>query len=130
MQEKNTSDLKKSKLRTLSESETALADPLDIDKFLALGPYYFYDPALDGPPRVSEVERLVKLGLPRHLLINQGTVRETDALLDARRARGLASVGQARRLREAGHPRPRGVRFIDVPGALRRAREGEGGAPL
>jgi hypothetical protein len=96
--------------------------PYDVDRFLALGPYYFYDPALDGPPTVESVERLVKLGVPRWPLTNKGTVNEVFSLLEARRSRGLASVPQARLLRARGHPRPWAVLFVDVGAELYRLR--------
>jgi hypothetical protein len=96
----------RSKTAPFSDADgTALADPLDIDRFLALGPYRFWDALLDAPPRAGSVDTLVRLGLPRHLLTHAGTVREAFALLEARRRRGLASVPQARRLRAAGAPR-------------------------
>jgi hypothetical protein len=78
---------------------------------------------LDGPPRVSDVDRLVRLGIPRPLLLDQGTVNETFALLEALRRRGLASVGAARLLRARGVERPRSVSFVDIPAVLRRLKE-------
>jgi hypothetical protein len=123
MQERYTAESRRNKLSTSEADGTALGDPLDIDRFLVLGPYYFYDPGLDGLPRRADVERLVKLGLPPSLLINQGTANEASALLAARRERGLASIGQARLLRRAGHPRPWSIRWLDVPGELGRLRK-------
>ena len=108
MQEKTTLDSLRRKLATLAGSSGLALVPYDVDRFLSLGPYYFYDSVLDAPPRVAEVERLVKLGIPRWSLTNQGTANETLALLEARRSKGLASVPQARLLRSQGHPRPLG----------------------
>jgi len=123
MRGKNTLSSSGSKLRTVSESGETALDPLDIDRFLASGPYRFWDPDLDAPPDVKEVATLVRLGLPAPYLVNRGTVREASALLDARRKRVLASIGQARLLRDRGHPRPWSIRFVDVAGELRWLRE-------
>jgi hypothetical protein len=125
MREKTTLKQLRSKLSELTATSGVALAPYDVDRFLALGPYYFYDSALDGPPRVSEVERLVRVGIPRYPLINQGTVAEVSNLLDARRSKGLASVPQARMLRDRGHPRPWAVLFTEVdaePYRLRRER--------
>jgi hypothetical protein len=110
------------KLSTISETYGMALAPYDVDRFLALGPYYFYDAALDGPPTVESVETLVKLGVPRWPLTNKGTVAEVFAILDARRSKGLASVPQARLLRDKGHPRPWAVLFTEVGSELYRLR--------
>jgi hypothetical protein len=125
MQEKTTLDSLRRKLATLSGSSGLALSAYDVDRFLSLGPYYFYDAALDGPPRVAEVERLVLLGIPRWPLINQETVNETFALLDARPLKGLASAPQARLLRERGTPRPWNVRFTEVGPELCRLKGGK-----
>jgi hypothetical protein len=114
MQEKTTLDSLRRKLATFAGSSGLAFIPYDVDRLLSLGPYYFYDPVLDGPPRVSEVERLVRLGIPQWPLTNQGTVNETFALLETRRRRGLASIPQARLLRDRGRPRPWAVKFTEV----------------
>ena len=65
MREKTTLESLTRKLSALAESSGMALSPYDVDRFLALGPYYFYDPALDGPPTVESVETLVRLGVPR-----------------------------------------------------------------
>jgi hypothetical protein len=122
MRSKTTFELLRRKLATLSESYGRARSPYDVDRFLALGPYYFYDRVLDGPPRVAEVERLVRLGIPRYPLVNKGTVDEVISLSETRRSKGLASVPQARLLRDRGHPRPWAVRFTDVASELHHLR--------
>jgi hypothetical protein len=122
MREKTTVELLKRKLAELTATSGMALSPYDVDRFLALGPYHFYDPALDGPPTVESVETLVKLGVPRWPLTNKGTVAEVFSLLEARRLRGLASVPQARLLRDRGHPRPWTVLFADVGSELYRLR--------
>jgi hypothetical protein len=71
MREKTTFEQLRSKLSTISETYGMALAPYDIDKFLALGPYSFYDANLDGPPTVDSVETLVKLGVPRWPLTNK-----------------------------------------------------------
>jgi len=95
MQKKTTVEQLGRKLSTISETYGMALAPYDIDRFLALAPYYFYDPALDAAPTVESVETLVRLGVPRWPLTNQGTVNETFALLDARLLKGLASAPQS-----------------------------------
>ena len=115
MREKTTLESLRRKLAPFSDGYgTALADPLDIDRFLASGPHRFYDSALDAPPSVKAVETLVKLGIPRQFLTSRGVVGEAVALLKVRREKSLASVRAARLLRDAGAERPWSVRFIDV----------------
>ena len=92
MQKKTTVEQLLRELSTISETFGMALAPYDIDRFLALAPYYFYDPALDAAPTVESVETLVRLGVPRWPLTNQGTVNETFALLDARLLKGLASA--------------------------------------
>jgi hypothetical protein len=87
MRKIDTSEPGHSKLAPFSDVDgTALADQLDIDRFLSLGSYRFYDALLDAPPSDERVATLVRLGIPRPFLINRGTVRETFALLEARRS--------------------------------------------
>jgi hypothetical protein len=123
MREKTTLESLRRKLSVIAESYGMALAPYDVDRFLALGPYDFYDPVLDGPPSVESVERLVRLGIPRWPLINKGTVAEVFSLLEARRSKGLASVPQARLLRDRGHPRPWAVLFVDVGAELYRLRK-------
>ena len=115
---------KKTTLNPEPRKLEALADPLDIDKFLASEPHRFYDSALDAPPSVKAVETLVKLGIPRQFLTSRGVVGEAGALLKVRREKSLASVRAARLLRDAGAERPWSVRFIDVRAETGRLREG------
>src|SRR6516165_8975830 len=122
MQKKTTVESLRRKLSTISETYGMALAPYDIDRFLALGPYHFYDPTLDAAPTVESVETLVKLGVSRWPLTNKGTVNEVFAILDARRSRGLAGVPQARLLRDRGHPRPRAVLFSEVGSELLRLR--------
>ena len=100
MQKKTTVELLRRKLSTISETYGMALAPYDVDRFLSLGSYHFYDPTLDAAPTVESVETLVKLGVPRWPLTNKGTVNEVFAILDARRSRGLASAPQARLLRD------------------------------
>jgi hypothetical protein len=123
MREKTTLQALRRKLSVIAESYGMALAPYDVDRFLALGPYAFYDPVMDGPPSVESVERLVRLGIPRHPLINRGTVAEVFAILDARRSKGLASVPQARLLRDRRHPRPWAVLFTEVGSELYRLRK-------
>jgi len=65
---------KKTTLNPEPRKLEALADPLDIDKFLASEPHRFYDSALDAPPSVKAVETLVKLGIPRQFLTSRSAL--------------------------------------------------------
>ena len=122
MQKKTTVEQLLRELSTISETFGMALAPYDVDRFLSLGSYHFYDPTLDAAPTVESVETLVKLGVPRWFLTNKGTVSEVFAILDARRSRGLASVPQARLLRDRGHPRPWAVLFSEVGSELVRLR--------
>jgi hypothetical protein len=125
MREKTTFELLRSKLRTLSEAYGTIRDPYDVDTFIGLvAGNRFYDSDLDKPPSVESVRTLAKLGVPRWALTSKGIVDEVEALLRARREKGLASIRQARMLHKAGHPRPWSVKFTEVSAELFRLRKG------
>jgi hypothetical protein len=124
MQEKLRSNSEQSKLPPVSEPEP----PLDLDLFLAGGPYYFSDPRLAAPPRASDRRRLERLGIPPGFLTNRGTALAADVVLEERRKRGLASLAQIRLLQAAARggpgriaaPNVWAMRFTEVPGELNR----------
>jgi hypothetical protein len=122
-------DALRTKFRMVAEKGVGAAlDAFDLDRFLARGPHKFYDRELDGPPSVESVEALVKLGCPRWLLTNKGTVNETLALLETRAKRGFCSVRTARYFARQGHPNPWSVCAEDVGRWMRdRRREGRKG---
>jgi hypothetical protein len=123
MQERYTSETRRDKLSSVAAADGRALEPLDVDQFLSRGPYYFYDPDLDAPPRKPDVERLARLGIPRSFLINAGTILEASTLLDARRSRNLASPRQARLLQRQGHERAWSIKFTDVGAELRRLKK-------
>jgi hypothetical protein len=106
MQKESTLDSLRRKLSAIAASGGSPLDAYDFDRFLVRLPLRYYDSDLDSPPTVQQVNTLVKLGVPRWPLINQGTVNETWALLEARRSKGLASVPQARLCATEGTPAP------------------------
>jgi hypothetical protein len=121
MQRETTLESLRRKLATLSEACGLERDPLDLDTFVALeAGCHFSDPALRAPPTVGSVETLTRLGCPRWSL----TSKEVFDLLRARRKRGLASVAQARMLRDRGHPRLWAVLFVDVAAELHHPKRG------
>ena len=121
MREKTTLESLRRKLSTLSELCGLERDPLDLDTFVALeAGCHFSDPGLRAPPTVGSVETLTRLGCPRWSL----TSKEVFDLLRARRKRGLASVAQARMLRDRGHPRLWAVLFVDVAAECTTQKEG------
>ena len=84
-------------------------------------PLRYYDPYLDSAPSAE----LVRAACPSWPLINKGLANEVFHLLAARKERGLASLRQARYLRDRGHPRPWSVRFENVSTELHRLKEGQ-----
>ena len=124
MQRENTLHYLRRKLSAIAATGGSPLDAYDLDRFLVREPARFYDPYLDSEPWPESVRTLVRAGCPSWPLINKGIVNEVFHLLAARRERGLATVRQARYLRERGHPRPWSVRFEDVSTELRRLRKG------
>ena len=82
-----------------------VVDPYDLDRLLTRLPNRFYDCYLDGPSTVNSVEALARLGVSRWALVSRGVVVEVFELIKARRSRGLASIRQARYLREVTEDR-------------------------
>jgi hypothetical protein len=80
MQEKTTAEEWRSKTfaylfakhAAISNSSGSPLDPYVMDRFLVRLPLRYYDSDLDSPPTVQQVNTLVKLGVPRWPLINQG----------------------------------------------------------
>ena len=103
----------------ISNSSGSPLDPYDLDRFLVRLPSCYYDAYLDSLPSAASISALTRLGVPRWPLVNKGIVNEVFDLLRVRRERGLASVRQARLLRDLGHPRPGAVFFVDVSTELR-----------
>jgi hypothetical protein len=127
MQRENTLHYLRRKLSAIAATGGSPLDAYDLDRFLVREPARFYDPYLDSEPSPESVRTLVRAGCPSWPLINKGIVNEVFALLMVRRERGLATVRQARYLRDRGHPRPWSVRFEDVSTELCRLKEGRGG---
>jgi hypothetical protein len=125
MREKTTLEELRRKLAALTQAYRTIRDPYDLDTFLELAAgTRFYDADLDKPPSVKAVETLAKLGVPRWALTSRGIVSEIEHLLAVRRGKGLASINQARLLRDKGHPRPWSVKFTEVSAELYRLRRG------
>jgi hypothetical protein len=64
MQERYTAESRRNKLSPFPSPSVPALESLDLDRFLARGPYVFWDPALDAAPSAKEVATLARLGVP------------------------------------------------------------------